>query len=131
MKEEFEKIQRMTILEQQGHFLYQDIVNNILNLSCPRCKAVFANFDGCFALTCRCRAAFCAYCLKDCGADAHAHVRGCGDLFGTMETFNAHQNRRRRDMLETKLNQQPKELKDLIRKNLSRDLRDLGIDFKF
>lgn len=131
MKEEFERIQRMSIVEQQAHFLYQDIVNNILNLSCPRCKAVFLDFDGCFALTCKCGAGFCAYCLADCGGDAHAHVRGCGNLFGTMEAFNAHHNSRRKAMLEAKLRQQPMELKDLIRESLRRDLRDLGIDFNF
>ena len=131
MKEEFERIQRMTVLEQQAHFLYQDIVNNILNLSCPRCKIAFVDFDGCFALTCKCGAAFCAYCLKDCGSDAHAHVHGCGSIYGTMEIFNAHQNRRRRGLLEAKLREEPKELKNLIRQSLSRDLRDLGIDFEF
>ena len=34
-------------------------------------------FNGCFALTCSrqgCGCGFCAYCLQDCGGDAHAHV---------------------------------------------------------
>ena len=44
--------------------------------TCPRCYATFVDFEGCWALTCeRCDAGFCALCLADCGADAHAHVR--------------------------------------------------------
>ena len=38
-------------------------------------RRYMVDFDGCFALNCsRCRAAFCAYCLADCGKDAHMHV---------------------------------------------------------
>lgn len=130
LKEEFEKIQRMSVIEQQAHFLYQDILNNILTLSCPRCKAAFVDFDGCFALTCTCGAGLCAYCLQDCGADAHHHVRTAHreGLFGTQEDFKAHQNRRRRVALEEKLRHQSREIKDLIRDNLNRELRGLGIE---
>ncbi len=57
---------------------------------------MFLDFDGCFALTCgRCGCGFCAYCLADCGQDAHSHVAGCSrnlaagrQVFGTAETFN-------------------------------------------
>jgi hypothetical protein len=48
--------------------------------SCPRCERVFVDFEGCAALTCGfadCGAAFCAFCLEDCGDDSHAHVRRC------------------------------------------------------
>jgi len=40
------------------------ILENILNLRCPRatCKKVFADFDGCFAVTCHsCRCGFCGW----------------------------------------------------------------------
>ena len=40
------------------------ILENILNLRCPRqsCKAVFDDFDGCFAVTCHaCLCGFCAW----------------------------------------------------------------------
>ena len=53
-------------------------VELLLELRCPRCAAVFVDFDGCTALTCNragCGCAFCAWCLKDCGANAHPHVR--------------------------------------------------------
>jgi hypothetical protein len=55
-------------------------IEEMMDLRCPRCRAVFGDFDGCAALTCgaaQCRAGFCALCLKDCGGDAHGHVRSC------------------------------------------------------
>ena len=54
------------------------VEERILTLACPRCGQAFVDFVGCFALTCsRDKAAFCAYCLEDCGADAHRHVANC------------------------------------------------------
>jgi serine/threonine protein kinase len=56
------------------------IVENILTLHCPRvgCGAAILDFEGCFAVTCStCRCGFCGWCLADCGADAHAHVKQC------------------------------------------------------
>jgi hypothetical protein len=69
------------------------IVDSLLTLRCPRCAQAFVDFSGCFALTCsRCRAGFCAWCLTDCGSDAHAHVARCprsvgGGPFGTLAQF--------------------------------------------
>jgi hypothetical protein len=60
------------------------IVDKILTLSCFRCGQAFVDFDGCCALTCSrqgCGCGFCAFCLKDCGSDAHAHVAKCGETF--------------------------------------------------
>ena len=60
------------------------IVDKILTLSCPRCGQAFIDFDGCCALTCSrqgCKCAFCAFCLEDCGDDAHTHVKQCGGNF--------------------------------------------------
>jgi hypothetical protein len=54
------------------------ITNNLLCLRCPRCKQVFVDFVNCFALDVRqmwCW--FCAWCLHDCGEDAHRHVNNC------------------------------------------------------
>jgi hypothetical protein len=60
---------------------HRDHICGLLELSCPRCKRRFFDFDGCFALTCSgnggCGCGFCAYCLEDCGADAHKHVAAC------------------------------------------------------
>lgn len=67
---------------------YKYITDKILSLSCPRCDMVFVDFDGCCALKCNnCSCGFCAWCLTDCGRDAHSHVAKCpkkppgGDVF--------------------------------------------------
>lgn len=65
------------------------------------------DFVGCCALTCsRCGCGFCAYCLKDCGADAHKHVAGCSlnikanrDVFAGEDDFKRAQRERRRGLL--------------------------------
>jgi len=52
----------------------------LMDLRCPKCSRVFGQFTGCAALTCAyagCHAHFCAFCLADCGRDAHPHVREC------------------------------------------------------
>ncbi len=60
----------------------QAIAERVLLLRCPRCDAVFIDFEACNNLTCaRCGAGFCAVCLEDCGASAEAHIKGsavCG-----------------------------------------------------
>ena len=82
------------------------LCRKILTLKCPRCEAAFYDFDGCFALTCqRCSAGFCAYCLNDCGNDAHQHVADCphslhpGDVYGRFKDFTEVQRQRRQRMV--------------------------------
>jgi hypothetical protein len=54
------------------------VEEELLTARCPRCRRAFADFDGCAALRCfGCGCGFCAWCLADCGADAHAHVAAC------------------------------------------------------
>ena len=56
------------------------VIERFINIACPRCHAVFVDFSGCAALVCSvstCKAAFCAWCLMDCGSDAHQHVPRC------------------------------------------------------
>lgn len=55
-------------------------IEEMMDLRCPKCQGVFGAFQGCAALTCAyagCKAHFCAFCLADCGGDAHPHVRQC------------------------------------------------------
>ena len=47
---------------------------------CPTCRAPFADFDGCAALSCpRCDQSFCGLCCAPCASSdaAHDHVRTC------------------------------------------------------
>ena len=114
--------------------LRMDIVENTLNLRCPRCKKVFVDFDGCFALTCSqnaCRAGICAWCLKDCGGDAHGHVPACREgrgLFATKEVFNNHHRQRKERLVRELVQREPVEVQRHVRRLLEKDLRDLGIN---
>lgn len=54
------------------------IIENFLTLRCPRCRRAFQDYEGCAAIKCEnCSCGFCGKCFKDCGTDAHAHVREC------------------------------------------------------
>jgi hypothetical protein len=54
------------------------VEEELLTARCPRCRRAFADFDGCAALRCfGCGCGFCAWCLADCGSDAHAHIAAC------------------------------------------------------
>lgn len=76
------------------------IIDTVLTLSCPLCRAAFLDYNGCMALTCSrpgCNCKFCAICLKDCGADAHGHVAACKynsarNLFASAESWKEMQN---------------------------------------
>eukprot|EP00756_Hemistasia_phaeocysticola_P018806 Hpha_TRINITY_DN15619_c4_g3::TRINITY_DN15619_c4_g3_i1::g.99383::m.99383 len=112
-----------------------------LNLKCPRCGQVFANFDGCFALTCpqrECRAAFCAWCLEDCGKDAHAHVIRCpfsqsgGRLFASNiqgKLAAAHRGRRQAE-IERMLAGEESRVRNQVLRATAGELREHGCDLK-
>ncbi|CAK8998897.1 Probable serine/threonine-protein kinase DDB_G0275165 [Durusdinium trenchii] len=85
------------------------VIEDILNLQCPRCRTVFFDFRGCCALSCAnptCECQFCAWCFRDCGNNGntcHRHVRNCpmnthkhiDPLFGDMnKLLEAMQKRR-------------------------------------
>lgn len=117
--------------------LRHKIIEEVLTLKCPRCNQAFHDFDGCFALTCsntHCRAGFCAWCLYDCGADAHSHVTTCsehstGSVHGTYDAFLVHH--RKRKVKLTKIMIEDAHLNAISRRKLyemlASDLRDLGI----
>jgi len=105
---EMEKFQKLSA-EQREIQMAKLEIENLLNLKCPRCKAVFADFNGCMALTCNragCGSGFCAWCLKDCGNDAHEHLRHCPEkppgqdsFFGDVAVWKrVHQQRMRREI---------------------------------
>jgi len=106
MQDEMERLARMDAYEREVYEHCRHVRENILTLKCPRegCGLAFLDFDGCFALTCsKCRCGFCAWCLEDCGDDAHAHVANCpegrgiaGDPYGTKDAFTEAQAKRRK-----------------------------------
>uniref|UniRef100_A0A0G4GW86 non-specific serine/threonine protein kinase n=1 Tax=Chromera velia CCMP2878 TaxID=1169474 RepID=A0A0G4GW86_9ALVE len=99
METEFEGRLRMALREDGAQRRVREIAEEILTLKCPRCRAAFVDFDGCASLTCnRCYAAFCGYCLRDCGNDAHPHVRDCPmgrGVFVRWEVWEQIQKRRK------------------------------------
>lgn len=136
MRLEFERISQIKDLdERKAHQLRSSIINDVLNIRCPRCKIVFVDFEGCFALTCNnCRCGFCAWCLVDCGADAHAHVHGCREgnnrgYHGTAQEFQEHHRKKRESSVNALFKGEPKEVQVMLRKILATDLEDLGISF--
>jgi hypothetical protein len=119
----------------QRHRLH--IAEHVLCLHCPRCGQAFFDFDGCFALACaRCRCGFCAYCLADCGGDAHAHVAACPHntapgrgAFGGPDGFRRAQNGRRARALREYLRERvgPGD-RAAVRAAIAQDLADLGME---
>merc|ERR1711998_132824 len=87
-------------------------IEDALNTRCPRCKSVFYDFNGCYALTCgngNCGIGFCGFCLADCGRDAHRHVSGCalnprkGEYFHPLELFHEVHRRRFTGLIKQQL----------------------------
>lgn len=116
----------------QQHRLY--IAENILTLSCPRCKVPFIDFEGCFAVGCNaCNCQFCAWCLKDCGKDAHPHVKEClkslapGGYFGQLGQFNSVHLQRRKELVVEYLDKLSPADRVATKTAIVNDLRDLGI----
>ena len=104
MKALHERSHRQRAISQARCHIQEDI----LNLSCPRCRSVFFDFTGCFSVSCHaCSCAFCAYCLQDCGnqQQGHQHAASCAaddakvGLFGTPQDFaRVHHARRERKL---------------------------------
>eukprot|EP01044_Picomonas_judraskeda_P015220 COSAG03_NODE_2521_length_2678_cov_3.516745_1_plen_616_part_10 len=113
------------------------ILEEILPLSCPRCKQVFIDFEGCMALTCSgadCGCDFCGWCLADCGTDAHAHVAKCpakpagaDRYFAQRSEYDKVWNRRRKTMLEAYLATKDLPLQTAILNSVRQELADLGL----
>jgi hypothetical protein len=109
-QEEERRLARLSEEQKRFHGYRKKITDDLLTLKCPRCKKAFIDFDGCYALTCsNCHCGFCAYCLKDCGSDAHGHVVSCpenasGNIYGHHD-FDAIQTARKKKCVLQFLNQ--------------------------
>ena len=65
-------------IQRQAQVLARKVRNETLNLSCPHCQTVYAEFDGCMAVVCAsCGRYFCGYCHVATAGDAHPHVLVC------------------------------------------------------
>ena len=130
------RIAQMTADELQIVQMRHHVADRLLTLKCPRCEAAFLDFNGCFALTChRCKCGFCAYCLADCGNDAHAHVAACphnhaGGVFGQVANFEAAQRERRMRMVHEYLGTLPDGVRTRVVAACVHDFADLGINFQ-
>ena len=130
--------EEMTMDEVTRHF--HKITQTILNLSCPRCKAAFNDFTGCFALTCGsddnrdfgCGAKFCGWCMEDCGDNAHNHVSKCRfklsdqNYHGSKEQFEKAQRIRKMGLLRAYLasidnGEMKKRVMGMVEKNLDQE----------
>jgi hypothetical protein len=134
MKAELRRLQQMDERSRKVEAAVHQL-RDVLCDHCPRCGQVFVDFTGCFALTCgKCSCAFCAWCLADCGADAHGHVVRCQhnlnprkDVFSTRALFE--EGRRLRQMRTAE--QFLQRLEPVIAKEVTahcrQDLHDAGL----
>ena len=99
----------------------------------------FVDFEGCCALTCgveRCRAAFCFFCLEDCGTDAHGHVVRCpknlnpGELYTKKKLHDVvHRESRKKQIvsyLQTKCRDPV--LRSKVLESIAKNLAELQIE---
>lgn len=114
-------------------------IEEMMDLHCPKCRRVFGQFVGCAALTCEyagCHAHFCAFCLVDCGADAHAHVRTCrlnpkqNEYFVSEAVWARIIDGERREKLQVYWRELEPEVKDVLSADASigQIFRDLRLD---
>ena len=125
-------------LEIEAKRRAEEARNGKLNLACPHCNVVYFDFDGCMALVCEsCKGNFCAYCHQGCadGRGSHQHVRECmmneterGTYYATPEQLKRAQRRYRIRELKKFLRQFKQDVQNATVIELTRDLKDLGID---
>lgn len=122
--------------DARWHRLY--ILDELCLLRCPRCKTVFIDFDGCCALWCsieHCKAAFCFFCLEDCGRDAHSHVRDCQKNpskghyhINASKKNTVHKETRKRTIVQYMMKTiEDPGLRSSVLHSIEKDLRDLEI----
>eukprot|EP00418_Pyrodinium_bahamense_P074625 CAMPEP_0179102716 /NCGR_PEP_ID=MMETSP0796-20121207/47555_1 /TAXON_ID=73915 /ORGANISM="Pyrodinium bahamense, Strain pbaha01" /LENGTH=214 /DNA_ID=CAMNT_0020800599 /DNA_START=53 /DNA_END=697 /DNA_ORIENTATION=- len=123
--------------EQTVHRHRLHIAEELLTLKCPRCARAFVDFEGCFALKCTgCGCGFCAWCLADCGSDAHGHVATCKQSarraghHGSFQEFNAAQGARRRAAVMQYLQTLEADVHADVVAACAQDFADLGLDIQ-
>jgi hypothetical protein len=138
--QELERLQKMSELDREVHLLRFKITEEFFNLRCPRCKSVFIDFDGCFALTCgnkHCDCHFCAWCLADCGTDAHPHVVRCplsqtpGDPHGDVKLLNVVHKKQRELKVNSLMENKTPDVKRKLKEIMKKDFTDLQLEITF
>ena len=131
LEEEQARVARMDQLQRAVHAARGRIVD-IVTLKCPKCQTAFIDFEGCFALKCgSCPCGFCAWCLADCGHDAHAHVAACPEkgndqqYHGTQQEFDQHHVARRKRKVREYLAELSDEVRAQVVEQCRKDLEDL------
>eukprot|EP00599_Poterioochromonas_sp_BG-1_P007046 CAMPEP_0173142332 /NCGR_PEP_ID=MMETSP1105-20130129/6029_1 /TAXON_ID=2985 /ORGANISM="Ochromonas sp., Strain BG-1" /LENGTH=1951 /DNA_ID=CAMNT_0014055711 /DNA_START=962 /DNA_END=6817 /DNA_ORIENTATION=- len=126
-------------VSREADILRLHIIDEIFTLKCPRCRQAFVDFDGCFALTCTkrgCGAAFCAWCLADCGTDAHSHVAHCHynatrSVYGNLIELTKVHGRVRLEKVKNLMRNKSTQVKLKIKEIMRKDFEDLNIPMDF
>ena len=114
-----------------------DIINRILSDACPACKAVFLDFEACFAISCNCGAFFCAWCLvrQPDKQTCHHHVINCvynlaehRGLHGTMDKFYEARKKRQERALARMIRDIEPNVIDALFRSLQQEFTDVGIN---
>jgi hypothetical protein len=113
------------------------IVEDLLTLKCPSCRAAFLDFTGCFLLSChRCKCQFCGWCLA--ANQDHHHVAGCThnatpdhSVYATPQQFERAQvARREREVGRYLQSIDDARVRDKVLAGCAQSFADLGVDVK-
>ena len=136
VQRELQLLMQMDEEQRRVHAKAREVCE-LLTDACPRCKQAFVDFNGCCALTCsRCPCGFCAWCLQDCGADAHAHVASCRHNLAPGRgvyapnhpvVWREGRTRMKREAVTRLLRGLEPGLAKLVAKAAERELRDMGL----
>ena len=112
------------------------VLDNILQLKCPRCSAAIHDFEGSMGFQCyRCRGHFCGWCLTSHGGleTLVSHVRSCplnaanGDVWTTQEQFNSAHSARRQHSIQQYMTTLEADVQAALKVRLNRRLSDFGM----
>jgi len=113
----------------------RQVRNKTLNLMCPHCQTVYADFDGCMAIMCEsCKKWFCGYChapFPDSNL-SHQHVLSCSmndnkTHWANPDELRKGQTKYGTTKLKEVLRRHKKADQDAALLELQKDLEDLGI----
>lgn len=131
---ELKKLLSMDAAQRQVYAV-ANRARELLTDACPRCGQAFIDFTGCSYLQCsRCPCCFCAWCLMDCGADAHRHVANCTknlaparDLFASEQLWREGRLRSKREVVTGYLGKLEQRLAACVVQAVRKQLTDLEL----